>query len=309
MGNQACCLKPDEKLTEVKGDKVVIDDIEQINSLEGYPHDSEQNKGQEQVSNQKLYNEEAQSPKEGNTYEVPINSKSPNENEQGENEEGGEEQGEEAQEEGDQEEMGREGEGEQMPQYDPRNNLYLPADNNYDQTGDYNQTGAVDLTSNQYLQGNVNNDNNYNLQEVNQMITSPESGNAEYNQFFQQSTTTTTTTTGNVDYNNLISNQEGTGDINQYYQGGAEMTSDTNFDLNNLNSGNNNVDMGLYNISASEAQYQEYGGASSATNFESSNIPFSTTDNNLNFNSAITFGQQSQAVSSSQYAEYPNTNY
>ena len=96
MGAQNCCLKPDVKKTEVQSTQLSegIVDIDK----DGYPHDSQQPYGaegenkaefeaQNQVSNQEIYNKEAQSPQMGNTYEVAINANNPNdlENEEKEN--------------------------------------------------------------------------------------------------------------------------------------------------------------------------------------------------------------------------------
>lgn len=96
MGAQNCCLKPEVKKTELEGGQVSgeIVDIDK----DAYPHDSEQiyraegnNKAefeaQNQVSNQEIYNKEAQSPQLGNTYEVAVSANNQNniENEEKEN--------------------------------------------------------------------------------------------------------------------------------------------------------------------------------------------------------------------------------
>ena len=89
MGNQNCCAKPEEKFLEVKGGPVTgeIVDVDK----DAYPHDSEQAyraegnargemEASNQISNQEIYNKQMQSPKIGNTYEVPIEEKSPKDN-------------------------------------------------------------------------------------------------------------------------------------------------------------------------------------------------------------------------------------
>ena len=90
MGANTCCSKPDEK-SELKGGKNnQILDTDQVNTLDnnGYPHDSKdqvENGVLGGVSNQQLYNNEFQSPKVGNTYQVSVEVKSPNQNEQQKN--------------------------------------------------------------------------------------------------------------------------------------------------------------------------------------------------------------------------------
>ena len=71
-----------------------IDDnfeTDQVNTLDkdGYPHDSEQVNQDvvKSVPNQELYNQEIQSPKVGNSYQVSVEVKGPNENEPQENNE------------------------------------------------------------------------------------------------------------------------------------------------------------------------------------------------------------------------------
>ena len=91
MGNQTCCSKPEEKFMEVKGGQShgELIDIDK----DGYPHDSEQNyraegnfqgetevSNQVQISNQQIYNQDVQQSKLGNAYEVQIDAKNPNEN-------------------------------------------------------------------------------------------------------------------------------------------------------------------------------------------------------------------------------------
>ena len=91
MGNNTCCSKPDEK--ELAGGKMSQNNFEtdQVNTLDkdGYPHDSEQVNQDvvKSVPNQELYNQEIQSPKVGNSYQVSVEVKSPNENEPQENNE------------------------------------------------------------------------------------------------------------------------------------------------------------------------------------------------------------------------------
>ena len=95
MGNNTCCSKPDEK--EIAGGKTNQHnfDTDQVNTLDkdGYPHDSEQVNQQAEtdvvksVPNQELYNQDIQSPKVGNSYQVSVEVKSPNENEPQENNE------------------------------------------------------------------------------------------------------------------------------------------------------------------------------------------------------------------------------
>ena len=91
MGNQTCCFKPDEKFMEVRGGQLHGEMIDV--DKDGYPHDSQQgyreesniqgeiqNSNQIQISNQQIYNQDVQQAKLGNAYEVPIDTKSPNEN-------------------------------------------------------------------------------------------------------------------------------------------------------------------------------------------------------------------------------------
>ena len=91
MGNNTCCSKPDEK--ELAGGKMSQNNFEtdQVNTLDkdGYPHDSEQVNQDvvKSVPNQELYNQDIQSPKVGNSYQVSVEVKSPNENEPQENNE------------------------------------------------------------------------------------------------------------------------------------------------------------------------------------------------------------------------------
>ena len=86
MGNLNCCIKPqdvDERKKEINSDQ-------KHNDIDECPQDSQMH-NIEQITNvesQKVYkqgNQDIQPPLMGETYEVPIEEKNPNENEQNEN--------------------------------------------------------------------------------------------------------------------------------------------------------------------------------------------------------------------------------
>ena len=87
MGTVNCCKKPDE--VEISGGQnyAQVLNTDQVSPLEkdnSYPHDSEQiykNAGNA-VPNQQLYNEQAQTSKDGNAFEVQVDVQNPNENQQ-----------------------------------------------------------------------------------------------------------------------------------------------------------------------------------------------------------------------------------
>lgn len=93
MGTQHCCSRPDEKILEVKGEpkSSVVKDTE-----DEEPRDSEVVVNKEdaieqennQIPNDQIYKQEIQSPNVaiGNTYEVPIDTRSPVKNENDEEE-------------------------------------------------------------------------------------------------------------------------------------------------------------------------------------------------------------------------------
>ena len=85
MGSVNCCKKPNE--VEISGNQnnVEVLNTDQISPLEkddSYPQDSEQKYKNAGVSNQEIYNEQAQASKDGNVIEVQIDDQNPNENQQ-----------------------------------------------------------------------------------------------------------------------------------------------------------------------------------------------------------------------------------
>ena len=85
MGSVNCCKKPEE--VEISGNQnnaqvLNTDEVSPLEKDNLYPHDSEQIFKNAGVSNQDIYNEQAQASKDGNAYEVPIDVQNPNENQQ-----------------------------------------------------------------------------------------------------------------------------------------------------------------------------------------------------------------------------------
>lgn len=104
MGSVNCCKKPEE--VEISGKQYNTEvNADQVNPLEkdnSYPHDSEQifkNSGKADlnaISNQIIYNDQAQTSKEGNAYELQVDAQNPNENQQNGEMENNEQNAEEA---------------------------------------------------------------------------------------------------------------------------------------------------------------------------------------------------------------------
>ena len=91
MGSVNCCKKPDDaaEISSSQNNAQGQEGGEEVHALErdnSYPHDSEQiykNQGKADLSpNQKIYSEECQNSKDGNTYEVAVDVQNPNENQQ-----------------------------------------------------------------------------------------------------------------------------------------------------------------------------------------------------------------------------------
>ena len=87
MGSVNCCKKPEElEISSGQNNAQVLntDQISPLEKIDSYPHDSEQilkNVGNT-VPNQQIYNEQAQTLKEGNAFEVQVDVQNPNENQQ-----------------------------------------------------------------------------------------------------------------------------------------------------------------------------------------------------------------------------------
>ena len=332
MGANACCTKPDEK-SELKGGQNNQQnlDTDQANTLDkdGYPHDSEaqvENEALRAVSNQQLYNNEVQSPKVGNSYQVSVEVKSPNQNEQQENienaqspnpgdtdakdsnmekkevnspkqeepedeephdgqrEEQGEvkseKKGEEKEEEKGEGEEGEEGEELEEEEEDVEEEGEGEGEEKIEQDNKNINLG-VTIGETQIIDNNIVNQEAYPQNQYSQN---------EFNSYFKSGDTfiTTTSNQGAVDLNNLqYLSSNGNDGLNNYYQQGAIISSDTgNYEYNTGNisavpvisndynqySTNGNLDVNNYNIGSNST-------IPAPTNIDLNNYDFKGTGN------------------------------